>query len=102
MNGVTDLHLYIIWAAIDGCEWDPDKHSGETLREGECAIAHVPPAMASALISIKDPDLRRIASHLAPSEDFGWTTEEVSNLITIARDFAKRSQGHQICIEVSL
>jgi hypothetical protein len=101
-NGVTDLHLYMIWAAIDGCEWDPDTHSGETLTDGERAIVHVPPAMVSAFASVTDADAKRIALQLAPSEDFGWEVAEVSKLVSVIRDFAMHAQDRQVFLEVAL
>ncbi len=102
MNGVTDLHLYMIWAAIDGSEWEPDTYSGEMLRDGERFIAHVSPAMVSAFASIGDSDVNRIALQLAPSENFGWEVTEVSELIVAVRELARGVGGNQLCLEVAL
>lgn len=102
MNGTTSLHLCLIWAAIEGCEWDPEVHTGAMLTGNGYWIEHFPQRMVSAFTSVSDSDAGRVASNLAPTEDFGWEITEVFELIRRIRSFAGRVQERNLCMETEL
>ena len=101
MNGLTSLHLQIVWAEIDGVEWDPDIHMGTPLSEGEPWIEQMPPAMIAAFVSLTDAEAARIAAALAPTEDFGWEVSDVLALIRNVRTFVTAAKDQCICIETA-
>lgn len=101
MNGLTSLHLYIIWAAIDGVEWEPEIHTGTALTD-DSMIEHCPPDMVASFASVSDASAARIAAALAPSEDFGWEVSDVLAVIRDVREFVARSKDVQLCLEMSL
>ena len=102
MKGVTSLHLCIIWAAIDGVEWDPEIHEGTALTEVDPWIEHLPPSMVVSFRSVSDARASSVATDLAPTEDFGWEPEEVLGLIKSVREFATRANESLVCLETSL
>jgi hypothetical protein len=91
-KGVTQLEFEILWAMLDGRDWDPELHLLEKVEAGESTwLFRFPAAFAKELGALSRDRIKTLAAAWAAIEELQWPAEEAEEVIVSAVRLARQA-----------
>jgi hypothetical protein len=81
-KGLTDLEFGMLWAIIDGWEFDFDKHAMESLaHQEETWLFRFPAAFVQKLTALTPAAIDEVSAAWADTEELQWEPSEAKEVI---------------------
>ncbi len=99
-KGLTDLNFTILWALLEGRDWDVDTHALESVamgKDGETWLFRFPAPLVAKLAALDKPGIARAAALWAQTEELMCEPAEIEpvviELVRLARLSSSSTKG---------
>jgi hypothetical protein len=98
LGGLTNLEFEMLWAMMEGVEWDPETHEFLEMETGndETWLFQLPQRFCAKLRALDDSGISRFASEWAEIEEFGGWATDLNPILEKLRDLATLAESKSL------